>query len=84
MSVEERAKEIAEKTQNASPRKFIERESPLRFITTMPPRPNTHAIIFFALSFSCLKISDAMRIAKKVEEPVRIVPLTPLVFARPT
>ena len=84
MSVEETAREIAEKIQNPSPRKFIVRLSPVRFITTMPLRPNTHARIFFAFSFSSLNIKDDTRIAKKVDEPVRIVPLTPLVFASPT
>ena len=50
----------------------------------MPAKPIIHATIFFIESFSCLKKRQDVIIAKNEEEPERMVPFSPVVFARPT
>ena len=82
--VDEKASDTAERIQNPSPRKFNEGERPLRLIRTIPQSHKTHAVTFFTFIFSSLNAKAEIRIAKKVDEPVKIVPLTPLVFASPT
>ena len=73
-----------ERITKPSPRKFIVSSSPLIFMITMPAKPSTQARIFFRVRFSVLKISAAISTVKNAEQPLAIVPLTPVVFARPT
>ena len=50
----------------------------------IPRRPRMQAMIFLAVSFSCLKIRLAISTQKNADDPLAIVPLTPVVLVRPT
>ena len=52
----------------ASPKKFILKSSPFKFIRIIPEKPKIQANIFLNVSFSCLKTILATKIAKKALE----------------
>ena len=49
----------------------------------IPINPSIQAIIFLKVNFSCLKIRLAIISAQNALEPLKTVPLTPEVLARP-
>lgn len=59
------------------------KSKPFKFTKMIPAKPEIQPMIFPGVNFSCLKIRLAISSEKNAEVPLKIVPFTPEVLAKP-